>query len=74
MRLRDKDIGTKVTYQGQELYSHVAFANQAARLANEIGDTNGFLLLAVRSQLPEAIRNTLKNTGRKAKTWRNSEK
>ena len=69
MRLRDEDIGAKVTYQGQDLYSHVAFANQATHLASEISDTNGFLLLPVRSQLPEAIRNMLKNTGKKAKTW-----
>ena len=48
---------------------YVAFVNQATRLANEIGNTNGFLLPSVRSQLPEAVRNTLKNTGRKAKTW-----
>src|SRR6266481_9922682 len=34
MRLRDEDIGAKVTYQGQELYTHVAFTNQAAHLAN----------------------------------------
>ena len=68
MRLRDEDIRAKVTSQGQELYSHVAFMNQAACLANEIGDTNGFLLPSVRSQLPEAVRNTLKNSGRKAKT------
>ena len=47
MRLRDEDIGAKVTYQGQELYSHVAFANQTTRLANEIGDTNRFLLPSV---------------------------
>ena len=61
MRLRDDDFGTKVTYQGQKLYSHVTFANQAACLASEIGDTNGFLLPLVRNQLPEAIRNMLKN-------------
>jgi len=69
MRLRDEDIGTKVTYQGQELYSHVAFANQATHLANEIGNTNGFLLPAVQNHLPEAVKNTLKNAGKKAKTW-----
>ena len=27
MRLRDGDLGTKVVYQGQELYAHVTFAN-----------------------------------------------
>ena len=50
MRLRDEDIRAKVTYQGQELYSHVTFANQATCLANEIGNTNSFLLLSVRNQ------------------------
>src|SRR6266481_2709680 len=69
MRLTDNDLGTRVTYQGQELYSHVAFANQAARLANEIGDTNSFLLPSVRSQLPKAVKNTLKSMGKKLKTW-----
>ena len=69
MRLTDRDLGTKVTYQGQELYSHVAFANQATRLANEIGDTNAFLLPSIRNQLPEAIKNMLKSTGKRPKTW-----
>jgi len=69
MRLEDRDLGAKVTYQGQELYSHVTFANQAAHLANEIGDTNAFLLPSVRNHLPEAARNTLKSTGKKPKTW-----
>jgi len=69
MRLGDRDLGTKVTYQGQELYAHVAFTNQATRLANEIGDTNAFLLPSIRNQLPEAVRNTLKSMGKKPKTW-----
>src|SRR6266481_9099790 len=69
MRLEDRDLGMKVTYQGQELYSHVTFVNQAAHLANEIGDTNTFLLPSVRNHLPEAVRNTLKSTGKKPKTW-----
>src|SRR6266481_998492 len=69
MRLREEELGIKVAYRGQELYSHVAFANEAARLANEIGDINGFLLPTVRNQLPEAIRNTLKGLGKKPKTW-----
>jgi len=69
MRLTDRDLGTKVAYQGQELHSHVAFTNQAAHLANEIGDTNGFLLPAIRSQLPEAVKNMLKSLGKKPKTW-----
>src|SRR6266481_8611057 len=43
MRLREEELGIKVAYRGQELYSHVAFANEAACLANEIGDINGFL-------------------------------
>src|SRR6266481_8453798 len=68
MRLTDNNLSTRVTYQGQELYSHVAFANQAACLANEIGNTNGFLLPSVRSQLPEAVKNTLKSMGKKLKT------
>jgi len=42
MRLRDGDLSTKVVYQGQELYSHIVFVNQAAGLANMIGDTNSF--------------------------------
>ncbi len=69
MRLRDDELSTKVTYQGQELYTHVAFANEAAHLANEIGDTNSFLLQTVRNQLPEAVRNMLKSLGKKPKTW-----
>ncbi len=69
MRLADRDLGTKVIYQGQELYSHVAFANQVTRLANEIGDTNAFLLPSIRNQLPEAVKNTLKSMGKKPKTW-----
>src|SRR6266481_5851157 len=69
MRLREEELGIKVAYRGQELYSHVAFANEAARLANEIGDINGFLLPTVRNQLPEAVRNTLKGLGKKPKTW-----
>ena len=48
---------------------HVAFANEAAHLANEKGDTNGFLLPTVRNQLPEAVKNTLKSLGKKPKTW-----
>src|SRR6266481_5079913 len=69
MRLREEELGIKVAYQGQELYSHIAFTNEAAHLANEIGDINGFLLLTVCNQLPKAIRNTLKGLGKKPKTW-----
>src|SRR6266481_3413565 len=69
MRLRDDDLGTKVTYQGQELYTHVAFTNEAACMANEIGDTNGFLLQTIRNQLPEAVRKALKSLGKKPTTW-----
>ena len=69
MRLADRDLGMKVIYQGQELYSHITFAKQATRLANEIGDTNAFLLPSIRNQLPEAVKNTLKSMGKKPKTW-----
>src|SRR6266481_912397 len=61
MRLREDSLGTKVTYQGQELYMHITFANEATRLANKIRDTNGFLLLMVRNQLPKVVRNALKS-------------
>ena len=44
MRLESRDLGTKVKYQGQDLYSHIAFAMEATQLANDIGDTLGFLL------------------------------
>ena len=69
MRLREDSLGTKVTYQGQELYTHIVFTNEATCLANEIGDTNGFLLPTVRNQLPEVVRNTLKSMGKKPRTW-----
>jgi len=69
MRLRDRDLGTKVAYKGQELYAHVTFSNQAAHLANKIGDTNSFLLPAIQSQLPEVVKNTLRSLGKKQKTW-----
>jgi len=75
MRLQDGDLGTKVTYQGQELYSHVAFENQATCLANEIGDINSFLLPSIRNKLPEAVKNMLKSTGKRGqKPGRTSEK
>ena len=44
MRLESRDLGTKVQYRRQDLYSHIAFAMEATRLANDIGDTLGFLL------------------------------
>ena len=69
MRLESRDLGTKVKYQGQDLYSHIAFAMEATRLANDIGDTLGFLLPALRDKLPEALRNVLKSQGKKPKTW-----
>ena len=69
MRLKEEDLGMKVTYRGQELYTHVAFANEVARLANEIGDTNAFLLPTIRKQLPEAIKNVLKSSGTRPRTW-----
>src|SRR6266481_3684091 len=69
MRLREEELGIKVAYQGQELYSHIAFANRAACLANKIGDINGFLLPTICNQLPEAIRKMLKGLGKKPKTW-----
>src|SRR6266481_6130047 len=69
MTLKDGDLGMKVTYQGQELYSHITFASQTTHLANEIGNTNSFLLPSVRNWLPEAVRNTLKSLGKKPRTW-----
>ena len=69
MRLRDEELGSKVTYQVQELYTHVTFANKVACLANKIGDTNGFLLPSIRKQLPEVVQNTLKSQGTRPRTW-----
>lgn len=69
MRLREDELGTKVTYWGQELYAHVAYTNEVAHLAKEVGNTNSFLLPSIRNQLPEAVKNTLKILGRKPKTW-----
>jgi len=56
-------------YRGQELYTHVAFANEAACLTNEVGNMNRFLLPTIRNQLPEVVRNTLKSLGKKPRTW-----
>ena len=42
---------------------------EATRLANDIGDTLGFLLPALRDKLPEVLRNMLKSQGKKPKTW-----
>ena len=69
MRLETQDLGAKVKYRGQDLYTHVAFAMEATRLASDIGDTSGFLLPALQNKLPEALRNVLKSQGKKLKTW-----
>ena len=69
MRLESHDLGTKVKYQGQDLYSHIAFAMEATSLANNIGDTLGFLLPTLQDKLPEALRNVLKSQGKKPKAW-----
>ena len=42
---------------------------EATQLANDIGDTLGFLLPALRDKLLEALRNVLKIQGKKPKTW-----
>ena len=44
MRLETQDLGAKVKYRGQDLYSHVTFAMEVTWLASDIGDTAGFLL------------------------------
>ena len=69
MRLREDNLGMKLTYQGQELYPHITFTNEVTRLANEIGDMNSFLPPMVRNQLPEAVRNALKSLGKKLRMW-----
>ena len=55
MRLETQDLGAKVKYLGQDLYTHVAFAMEATWLASDIRDTSGFLLSALQNKLPEAL-------------------
>ena len=69
MTLEPHNLGTKVKYQGQEIYSHIAFTMEATRLANDIGDTSGFLLSTLQNRLPEALGNILKSQGSKPQTW-----
>ena len=69
MKLKPQNLGTKIRYRGQELYSHMAFTIEAAWLANEVGDTAGFLLPALWNKLPEALWNILKSQGNRPRTW-----
>jgi len=69
MTLEPHSLGNKVKYRGQELYSHIAFALEATRLASDIGDMTGFLLPALWGRLPEALRNMLKSQGNRPRTW-----
>jgi hypothetical protein len=57
LKLRVEDLGKKEKYAGQEVWSHIAFAENALNLAQRAKiDTGTSSLWVVRDRLPEVIR------------------
>ncbi|KAF8064449.1 hypothetical protein FPV67DRAFT_1419770 [Lyophyllum atratum] len=54
--LRAEDIGKRVTVNGVEELSHIAWADKVERLADAIPDTGGLLISATRGTLPLAVK------------------
>ncbi|KIJ22810.1 hypothetical protein M422DRAFT_786339 [Sphaerobolus stellatus SS14] len=67
MTLDNDKLLTKTKYRGQEVYSHIEFAEKAYRLGTEIGDKKGFLISNVQKRLPQAIQNIIEN--KDTSTW-----
>ncbi|KAG6863396.1 hypothetical protein C0991_006201, partial [Blastosporella zonata] len=57
--LKSSDVGKRITINGVEEWSHIAWADKVERLAGAIPDTGGLLISEARKKLPTAIRTLL---------------
>lgn len=64
--LQESDMGKRVMVGGVEEYTHIAWADQIEKMANDIPDTNNLLVSAIRKTLPSVIRKII---GSKDITW-----
>ena len=63
LRLKVDDLGKKEKYAGEEVWSHVAFAERALSLARQVKINKGSnSIWKVRNELPEIIRQKVKET------------
>ncbi|GLB38088.1 hypothetical protein LshimejAT787_0411390 [Lyophyllum shimeji] len=61
--LKEEDVGKRITVNGVEELSHIAWANKVERLAEAIPDRDGLLISATRKALPIAVRSLLLSYG-----------
>lgn len=59
--LKDEDVGQRTEVDGAEELSHVHWAHKVQQLANAIPDPTGLLIPAVRSKLPNALKDKIGN-------------
>ena len=63
LRLKVEDLGKKEKYAGEDVYTHVIFAEKALSLAKQAKISNGSnLIWKVRDELPDIIRQKVKET------------
>jgi len=63
LRLKVEDLGKKEKYVGEEVYTHVIFAEKALSLAKQAKISNGSnLIWKVHDKLPDIIRQKVKET------------
>ena len=63
LRLKVEDLGKKEKYAGEDLYSHVIFAEKALSLAKQVKISPGLnSIWKVRDELPDIIRQKVKET------------
>ena len=63
LRLKVEDLGKKEKYAGEEVYTHVIFAEKALSLAKQAKISNGSnSIWKVRDELPDIIRQKVKET------------
>ncbi|KAG6843197.1 hypothetical protein H0H87_007019, partial [Tephrocybe sp. NHM501043] len=57
--LKSKDVGKRVTINGVEEWSHIAWADRVEHLTGAIPDSKGLLINQVRKKLPRTMHNLL---------------
>jgi hypothetical protein len=63
MRLKEEDLGKKEKYAGEDVYTHVVFAEKALSLAKQAKISTGSnSIWKVRDELPDIIRQKVKET------------